>query len=129
MPDALHASTVLIYVPLVGNLLLALVAGGCAVLRRPLPGWFWTATAVLVAVLAFQIAAGLALLAGGARPRRGLHVLYGVLVALTALAQFGLRPRGFLRRYGVLESGEARTVALIWLTQGALIARGWMTGG
>jgi hypothetical protein len=128
--DALHASTVLIYVPLIGNLLLALVASGHAVLRRPLPNWFWAATTVLVAVLAVQLAAGLLLLAGGARPRRGLHVLYGVLVALTALAQFGLRPGGFLRRrYGALEGGEARTVALIWLTQFALIARGWMTGG
>ena len=129
MPETLHASTVLIYAPLIGNMLLAIAAGGYALRRRPLPGWFWTATTLVVAVLAVQLVAGLVLFAVGTRPRRGLHVMYGVLTAVTAVIQFGLRPGGFLRRrYGGLEGSEARTVALIWLTQFALIARGWMTG-
>jgi len=129
VPETLHASTVLIYAPLIGNMLLAIAAGGYALRRRPLPGWFWTATTLVVAVLAVQLVAGLVLFAVGARPRRGLHVMYGVLTAVTAVIQFGLRPGGFLRRrYGGLEGSEARTVALIWLTQFALIARGWMTG-
>ncbi len=128
--ETLHASTMLIYAPLIGNILLALTASGYALLRRPLPAWFWTATTLVLALLAVQLMAGLILLAGGARPRRGLHVMYGMLTAVTALIQFGLRPGGFLRRrYGGLEGSEARTVALIWLTQFALIARGWMTGG
>jgi hypothetical protein len=130
LPDTLHASTALIYAPLIGNLLLALVAIAYAAMRRTLPGWFWTATTLVIAVLAIQLVAGLLVFAGGARPRRGLHLLYGVLTAVTALVQFGLRPRGFLRaRVGGLETAEARTVALIWFTQFALIARGWMTGG
>jgi hypothetical protein len=130
MLDLLHGSTILIYVPLIGNMLLALVAGGSAATRRPLPAWFWTATLLVIAVLAIQAAAGLILLAAGARPRRGLHVMYGVLVAGAAVVQYGLRPGGFLRRrYGAaFEASEARTVALICLTQFALIARGWMTG-
>jgi len=129
VPETLHASTVLIYAPLIGNMLLAIAAGGYALRRRPLPGWFWTATTLVVAVLAVQLVAGLVLFAVGTRPRRGLHVMYGVLTAVTAVIQFGLRPGGFLRRrYGGLEGSEARTVALIWLTQFALIARGWMTG-
>jgi len=130
VPETLHASTVLIYAPLVGNMLLAIAAGGYALLRRPLPGWFWTATTLVIAVLAVQLVAGLVLFAVGARPRRGLHIMYGVLTAVTAVIQFGLRPGGFLRRrYSGLQGSEARTVALIWLTQFALIARGWMTGG
>ena len=55
--------------------------------------------------------------------------MYGALVAATAVVQYGLRPGGFLRRrYSEFEKSEARTLALICLTQFALIARGWMTG-
>lgn len=127
--DVLHASTILIYAPLAGNLFLALVAGGYAFMRRPLPSWFWSVTLLVIAVLALQVLAGLVLLAGGVRPQRGLHVMYGALVAATAVVQYGLRPGGFLRRrYSEFEKSEARTLALICLTQFALIARGWMTG-
>ena len=130
MPDSFHASPILLYGPLLGNLLLAVVAGGYAVARRPLPTWFWTVTLLVLAVLAVQAGVGAALLAGGSRPARTLHFLYGGLVAATGIIQYGLRPRGWLRRrYALeLEKTEARTLALICLTQVALILRGWMTG-
>lgn len=130
MLEILHATPIVIYVPLVGNLLLAIVAAAYAVTRRPLPAWFWIALVVVLALLAVQIAAGIATYLVGARPRRGLHVVYGIFVMIAGIAQYGLRPRGFLRRSYAddLARSEARILGLICLTQFALIARAWMTG-
>jgi len=117
VPETLHASTVLIYAPLIGNMLLAIAAGGYALRRRPLPGWFWTATTLVVAVLAVQLVAGLVLFAVGTRPRRGLHVMYGVLTAVTAVIQFGLRPGGFLlSNNALLELPASRLRSVGYLT-------------
>lgn len=130
MLETLHATPIVIYGPLVGNLLLAIVAAVCAVTRRPLPAWFWMALTVVLAVLAVQIAAGVATYIGGARPRRGLHVVYGICVVIAGAVQYGLRPGGFLRRqYAAdLAKSDARLLGLVCLTQFALIARAWMTG-
>ncbi len=130
MLETLHATPIVVYGPLVGNLLLAIVAGIYAVIRRPLPGWFWTAVLVVLAILAVQIAAGVATFLGGARPRRGLHLVYGVCVVIAGAIQYGLRPGGvFRRRYaGELANAEGRILGLVCLTQFALIARAWMTG-
>ncbi len=130
MLETLHATPIVIYGPLVGNLLLAIVAAAYAVARRPLPAWFWIATVAVLVVLAVQIAAGIAMYLGGARPRRGLHAVYGICVMIVGVAQYGLRPRGFLRRSYAdeLARSDARILGLICLTQFALIARAWMTG-
>lgn len=127
---ALHGTALLVWLPAIGNLVLALLAGVAALAgRRTLPALFWAALLVLLALLAVQAAAGLALVAGGARPRTALHLLYGVLVAVGAVVQYGLRPGGWLRRRVVGEPfREARVMALVCLTEGALILRAWMTG-
>jgi hypothetical protein len=130
MLETVHATPIVLYGPLLGNLLLAIVAGAYAVLRRPLPSWFWTVTLIVLGILAVQLTAGIAIYAAGARPRRGLHVMYALLVVIGGVVQFGLRPGGFLRRrYAAdLTGSEARTLGLVCLTQFALIARAWMTG-
>ncbi|MGH2403249.1 MAG: hypothetical protein ACRDGN_02185 [bacterium] len=110
--------------------MLAIVAAVCAVTRRPLPSWFWLAIVVVLAILAVQVVAGVATYIAGARPRRGLHIVYGVCVVIAGAVQYGLRPGGFLRRQYTREltNGEARILGLVCLTQFALIARAWMTG-
>lgn len=130
MLEILHATPIVIYAPLVGNLLLAIVAAVYALMRRPLPAWFWMAIVVTVAILAVQLAAGIVGYVVGARPRRGLHLIYGVCVAIAGTIQYGLRPRGFLRHQYAAElaKAEGRILALVCLTQFALIARAWMTG-
>ncbi len=130
MLETLHATPILLYGPLVGNLLLAVAAGGYAVVRRPLPAWFWTVSLVVLAALAALVGAGIALFVGGARPRRALHLMYAGFVVAGAVVQYGLRPGGFLRRRyaGELAKSEARILGLVCLTQFALIARAWMTG-
>lgn len=127
---AFHANMILLYGALAGNLFLALAAGAHAAFRRPLPSWFWRLAVVVAAIVALQVVLGVAALASGMFPRRGLHLLYGVLVAATAVIQIGLRPGGFLRRRyaDALATGEARILGLVCLTAFALVARAWMTG-
>jgi hypothetical protein len=125
-----HTSAIVLYASLAGNLFLALAAAGYAVGRRPLPSWYWFVIGAVVVLVAAQVGSGLALLVGGAAPRRGLHLMYGALVAVTGAIQLGLRPGGFLRRRyaGDLSGSDARILALLSLTAFALIARAWMTG-
>ncbi len=126
-----HALASLIRVAAIGNALLAAWAFAADLRRvRTLSRAFWVAV-LLVAVVVIQMAAGLLLAVGGARPKTSLHFLYGVLVAATAVAQFGLRPGGFLRAavmHNTPEFREPRWLALICLTQLALILRAYMTG-
>lgn len=127
----LHGADILIWVPVGGNLLLAAWAGLRSLRgHRVLPAGFWAGLLVLLAFLSVQLLAGVLLLAGGVRPRAGLHLLYGILVFAFALAQFGLRPRGFLRARLIAgpESPDARLMALLCFTQAALMLRAWMTG-
>jgi hypothetical protein len=130
MLDSLHAAAILLYGPLIAYALLTVVAGICAVAGRALPSWFWPVSLIALILVVVQGGTGVALFLGGARPPRSLHVLYGLLVVAAGVIQYGLRPGGFFRRAFARELawGEARTLALISLTQAALIGRGWMTG-
>jgi hypothetical protein len=129
---AVHSQSALVTAVAAGNFVLAawaFVAGRRGQSR--LGRGFWTLLLVVLAALAVQVAAGLLLALGGARPRVPLHWLYGILVAAGALAQFGLRPGGFLRAKAMGNtpwSGEARFLALLCLTEGALVLRAFMTG-
>lgn len=130
---ALHSLPVLIVAAFVGNTVLA---GWAFVVhrrgRRTLGHGFWTLVLVVLALLTVQVAAGVVLALGGARPRTWLHFLYGVVVAGVSLLQFGLRPGGFVRAQQLLWIGldphSPRGMALICLTQAALIARAYTTG-
>lgn len=130
MLASMHAAAILLYGPMGAYALLTVVAGALAIGRRGLPGWFWTLNLLALALVGVQAAAGILRVLGGARPERPLHVLYGVLVLLVGLAQYSLHPGGLLRRVFAREvtRGEARTLALVTLTQTALIGRAWMTG-
>jgi hypothetical protein len=130
MVKLLHAAPILVYAPMMGYALLAIVAGICAARRRSLPSWFWSLTLLLLALVLINVAAGALVYLSGAQPRRAIHLLYGLLVLGTGLLQYWLRPGGFLRRPpgGALTRDQVLTIALIALTQAALIMRAWMTG-
>jgi hypothetical protein len=127
---AYHANQWVLYAALAGNLLLAVSGGAYALLRRPLPAWYWTAAGLTAIVTAVPVVLGAVLLLSGTTPRRSLHLLYGALVAAAVAVVAGLRPGGFVRRrYGEnLGGGEARIAALVSLTAFALLLRAWMTG-
>jgi len=127
----LHGAGLLVWTSVALNLLLAGWAGLSGVRRRRmLSPAFWAVLLLFLALLGIQTVSGLLLLAGGAAPRAGLHLLYGGLILAAAVAQYGLRPRGFLRAR--LASGpawpEPRVMALLCFTQAALLMRAWMTG-
>lgn len=127
----LHSLPALIVAMVAGNVILAgwaFVAG-----RRPrlLSRGFWTLLLAILVLLTLQVAAGILLAVSGARPRAALHFLYGILVAVGGIAQFGLRPGGFLRAMVLprpAQGREARTMALLCLTQAALLFRAYTTG-
>ena len=130
---ALHAQSTLIVATIVGNALLALWAFLTSRRgRRTLGSGFWTVLLVVLAVMALQMAAGVVLALGGARPRSWLHFLYAVLVSGLGIYQFGLRPGGFVRAQSFPLFGadphSASGMALICLTQAALVARAYTTG-
>lgn len=130
--SAVHASSALIIAVIAGNAVLAGWAFASDLRRmRALPGAFWTALLLVLALLVLQAAAGIVMTAGGARPKAALHFLYGILVLGTAVVQYGLRPGGFVRasaRGDPARFREPRVLALICLTQAALIMRAYMTG-
>ena len=134
MPPLLsvHALSSLIGVAAIGNAVLAVWAFGVDLLRsRALSRTFWVAILLVAAAVAIQVVSGLLLALGGARPKTALHFLYGFLVAVTAAVQVGLRPGGFLRPAVTRAAGqfrEPRWLALICLTQMALILRAYTTG-
>jgi hypothetical protein len=70
--------------------LLALAAGGSAIVRRA-PPWLDVARGLLAVVLVAESAIGLALVAGGAGPTELLHWLYAA-VAVAALVLAGAVP-------------------------------------
>jgi hypothetical protein len=115
---------------MIGYVLLAVVAGLYAARLRSLPAWFWSLSVLLQAVVIIHIGAGGILYLGGSRPRRALHLLYGVLVLGTGFILCWLRPGGLLRRTqgDPLPRDQVLTTGLIALTQAALIMRAWMTG-
>lgn len=124
-----HAYPALITLLIVGNAILAAWALAADLRHRGLSTLFWTATLVLVALVALQVASGIVLAFGGGRPRAPLHFLYGILVVVAAAVQFGLRPAGFLRRSMLRDlTREPRALALLCLTQAALLVRAYTTG-
>lgn len=128
---ALHSLSALITATATGNFVLAGWAFVADRRRRTLGTAFWALLLVVLALLVVQVASGVLLALGAARPRTPLHFLYGILVVGAAVAQFGLRPGGFLRatlQRDAIQFPEARTLALICLTQAALILRAYMTG-
>lgn len=128
---ALHALPALLILEIAGNAVLA----GWALLadlrkRSAMSAAFWTVLLIVVLVVAVQAGAGILLAAGGRSPRAPLHFLYGILVAAGAAVQFGMRPAGGLRRtvFRGLAGREPRALALLCLTQAALLARAYTTG-
>lgn len=123
---AFHAYPALVGIAVAGNVILAVWAFAADLRRRHvMSAIFWTMLLVLVALVAVQVASGVVLAVGDSRPQAPLHFLYGILVAIGAAMQFGLRPGGFLRRSSLR---EPRALALICLTQAALLARAYTTG-
>ncbi|HXF83732.1 MAG TPA: hypothetical protein VNN19_13365 [bacterium] len=130
---ALHALPALLWLEIAGNAVLA----GWALLsdlrrRSALSTAFWTVLLIVVLLVAVQAGAGILLAVGGARPRAPLHFLYGLLVGIGAVLQFGLRPGGGLRRAvwgaGAGPGRESRALTLLCLTQAALLVRAYTTG-
>lgn len=127
----LHGAALLVWTSVALNLLLAgWAAVGSMRGRRVLSSGFWAVLLMFLALLGIQVVSGLLLLAGSVAPRTSLHLLYGSLILAAGAAQYGLRPRGFLRAR--LASGpafpEPRVMALLCFTQAALLLRAWMTG-
>lgn len=127
-----HGLPPLVVAVVTSNLLLALWAFAAGLRKqRILPQIFWTILLLALVILVIQVAAGIVLTAGGVRPKVGLHFVYGILVAGTAIVQFGIRPGGFLRRSMARDPTtfrEPRFLALICLTQAALLLRAYTTG-
>ncbi len=130
---ALHSLPILIVATIVGNAVLAVWAFAVhRQRRRTLGDVYWVLLLVVLALLTLQVGAGIVLALAGARPRTWLHILYGIVVAGVGVAQFGLRPRGFVRARQLLgfalDPHSPRGMALICLTQAALLARAYTTG-
>jgi hypothetical protein len=93
--------------------------------RREVPAWLWWVYGLGSVLILLQATSGAALYLLGARPRTSLHLVYGLLSAAGAVAAFGVRPRGFLRREG---RRATRIVTLLSLTVTALLLRAYTTG-
>jgi hypothetical protein len=130
MLGSVHASPVLLYGALVGNLVLVVAAAVAIPRNRPLGSWFWGAVHLVAALVVVQAVAGLGAYLDGGQPGRGLHLLYGPLAGAGAIVQVALRPGGRVRRRyaDALAGREARVLALVCLTEFGLLARAWMTG-
>ena len=127
---AWHGSTLLLVLTLVGDALCLLLAiFGELTGRRRMPHLFWWILWLAQVPLAITVVAGMALFAGGARPRTPYHFMYDALIVLTLLALFLLRPGGALRR--ALNEGtyrESRWMVFLVLFLGSLVGRAYATG-
>ena len=131
---AVHAYPALMLLVVAGNAVLAAWAIGADLFRgrRRLGPLFWSVVLAVNALIALQVASGIILALGGARPGRPLHFLYGILVIVGGLVQVGLRPGGFLRSRTFADPArinEPRTLALLCFTELALVLRAFTTGG
>ncbi|MGD2052283.1 MAG: hypothetical protein PVI35_07395 [Acidimicrobiia bacterium] len=109
-------------------LVAVIAAGGVGVwgvvlaARRQAPGRaFLTARWVAVAAMLIQVAAGVILYAQGERPADGLHVFYGVLVAITLAFAYVFR--------AALARRPALAYGLLLLFVMGLGLRAWGTAG
>lgn len=127
---AWHGSKLLLGLTLAGDTLCLLFAiFGDLTGRARMPHLFWWILWLAQVPLAIMALAGMALFAGGARPRTPYHFMYDVLIVLTLLVLFMLRPGGALRRG--LNDGtyrESRWMVLLVLFLGGLVGRAYATG-
>ncbi|GAA6763775.1 MULTISPECIES: hypothetical protein [Thermus] len=118
---------------LLGLLLLvavpALALVGLAGFFRPLPSRFYAALRGVAWVAILQVALGFCLLLLGLRPKEGLHLLYGLLLAAGLHYLGGLEPGGWFHRS--LKDPPKRPevfVALGLLFAVGLVLRVYLTG-
>ncbi|HEV2358284.1 MAG TPA: hypothetical protein VGZ23_11835 [bacterium] len=127
-----HGSSLFLGLTLAGDALcLALAIFGELTGRHRMPHLFWWILWLAQVPLAIVAVAGIALFAGGARPRTPLHFLYDGLIVLTLLALYLLRPGGALRAAIVTDERayrESRWMLLLVLFLGGLVGRAYMTG-
>lgn len=127
-----HASPVLMILTLIGDVLcIALALFGELTGRNRMPHIFWWILWLAQVPLGVQGLLGIDLLARGAHPRTGYHLMYGGLIVLTLLALYGLRPGGSLRRALVKDDAmyrESRWMVLLCLFLAGLVGRAYMTG-
>ncbi|MDM7325020.1 MAG: hypothetical protein P3W93_008630 [Thermus sp.] len=119
--------------PLLGLFLLvavpALALVGLWGFWRPLPGWFYRALRSTAWVAILQVAVGFGLFLAGLRPKDGLHLLYGLLLAAGLHYLGGLEPGGWF--YKGLKDPPRRPevfVALGLLFALGLVLRVYFTG-
>jgi hypothetical protein len=127
-----HGSPLLLALTLLGDLLcLAFAVVGDLTGRYRMPYIFWWILWIAQIPLGIQIAIGLGLFFGGARPRTPLHLMYAAFIAATVFALYGLRPGGRLRRTLVADERkyrESRWLLVLCLFLAALAGRAYMTG-
>ena len=127
---AWHGSPLLLALTLIGDALCVLFAlFGDLTGRHRMPHLFWWILWLAQVPLAMTVLAGIAVFAGGARPRTAYHFMYDALIALTLLALYLLRPGGALRaRLNDRTYRESRWMLLLVLFLGGLVGRAYVTG-
>lgn len=107
----------------------ALALVGIGGFFRPLPPWFYAFLRGVAWVAILQVALGFALFLAGLRPKDGLHLLYGLLLAAGLHYLGGLEPGGWF--YKGLKDPPKRPelfVALGLLFAVGLVLRVYFTG-
>ncbi len=127
---AWHGSPLLLVLTLAGDALcLAFAIFGELTGRHRMPHLFWWILWLAQVPLAITVFAGMALFAGGARPRTPYHFMYDALIVLTLLALYLLRPGGALRAaLNERTYRESRWLILLVLFLGGLVGRAYVTG-
>jgi hypothetical protein len=126
-----HANSLLLVLTLLGDgLCIVLAVAGDLTRRYTMPHIFWWILWLSQIPLALQILIGIGLFSGGAHPRTPYHLMYGVLILLTLLALFGLRPGGWIRRTFIKNEPyrESRWLAILCLFLAGLVLREYDTG-
>jgi len=125
-----HGSLLLMIVAVVGDGLCAAFALFGDVTGRPtMPRLFWWLLWSAQIPLGVLGLLGMALLAGGARPRTPYHFMYGALIVLTLFGLYGLRPAGWMRRtVAGPHYRESRWLMLLCLFLAGLVLRAYATG-
>ena len=127
---AWHGSPLLLVLTLAGDALcLVFAIFGELTGRHRMPHLFWWILWLAQVPLAITVLAGMALFAGGARPRTPYHFMYDALIVLTLLALYLLRPGGVLRAaLNERTYRESRWLVLLVLFLGGLVGRAYVTG-